>query len=133
MATDNKASWLISYANTWIRQKNFEYIGERVDGHKHQFDHVSILAQGTVTVDTLKEDGTRNTSTHTGPKLLVMPKGTTHSVTSVSGDPIWFCIFADETINGEEFRQFNTCEDSLTPQSINDIELSTLSIPAELD
>ena len=33
------------YANVWVRQKIFTKVGEEIGGHKHKYDHLSILAR----------------------------------------------------------------------------------------
>ena len=60
--------------------------------HVHRFDHLSILADGVVTVEV---DGV--VQVLTGPAVLTIEAGKEHKVTSLS-DVTWFCIHAtDET------------------------------------
>lgn len=56
--------------------------------HKHNFDHLSILAQGTAIM---------NGITYHAPDVLTILAGVEHSITALT-DTIWYCIHAtDET------------------------------------
>ncbi|MFB9244502.1 AraC family ligand binding domain-containing protein [Massilia antarctica] len=58
--------------------------------HVHKFDHLSILASGTVTV-TL--DGVAQT--HVGPTCLTIRAGQVHRIEALT-DSVWFCVHAHE-------------------------------------
>lgn len=86
------------YANIWIRQKKFEKAGQTIGGHKHKYDHVSLLSSGTVEV---KVDNI--TKTFTAPTFIVIRKDKIHDVTSLTDDVLWYCIFANRDIEGEVY------------------------------
>lgn len=56
--------------------------------HKHRYDHLSVLASGTVEVEC---DGVR--VVHDGPKCLLIKAHTHHGVKALT-DATWFCIHA---------------------------------------
>ena len=58
--------------------------------HKHAFDHLSVLASGTVQITV---DGV--TKTVTGPACLTIEAGKHHGVKAVT-DPVWYCIHATD-------------------------------------
>ncbi len=61
--------------------------------HVHPFDHLSILASGTVAVTV--DDASMGAIT--GPACINILAGKVHSVTAIT-DAVWFCIHAtDET------------------------------------
>ena len=64
--------------------------GWQAESHKHNIDHMSILASGKVllTVD-------ENQSEHTAPCVLTVQAGKVHSIYAVE-EAIWFCIHATE-------------------------------------
>lgn len=68
---------------TWLQQ------------HSHPYDHLSILAKGSVTVEA---GGVK--SWHTGPECMVIKAGIKHSVTALT-DAVWFCVHATEDTNPE--------------------------------
>lgn len=64
--------------------------------HRHEHDHLSILASGTVEVSV---DGT--TRTITGPACLTVIAGQHHAVRALS-DSVWFCIHATDCTDSEK-------------------------------
>lgn len=60
--------------------------GLRLDQHRHNFDHLSILASGSVVVSV---DGVD--TQHDAPKCMVIEAGKSHSVTSLT-DTVWYCV-----------------------------------------
>lgn len=63
--------------------------------HVHPFDHLSILASGTVS---LKVDD--DIRIITGPACLTIAAGKAHAVTAIT-DAVWFCIHAISDENPE--------------------------------
>ncbi len=66
--------------------------GYQAGTHSHNYDHLSILAIGTVSVEL---DGA--STDHTGPTCIVIKAGQEHRITAHT-DSVWFCVHAtDET------------------------------------
>lgn len=67
--------------------------GYSVVSHKHSYDHISILSQGTVAV-TVCED----TEIYTAPSVIKIQAGINHSISTIEGygPAIWQCIHACE-------------------------------------
>lgn len=66
--------------------------GMYAEQHIHKYDHLSILASGTVL---LEVDG--DAIEKTGPACLTIRAGSAHKITALT-DAVWFCIHAtDET------------------------------------
>lgn len=65
--------------------------GWKATSHRHEFDHLSILAKGraTVTRDGESED-------FEAPACVVIKKGVVHEI-AASEDAVWFCIHATES------------------------------------
>jgi quercetin dioxygenase-like cupin family protein len=64
--------------------------------HKHDFDHLSVLASGTVE---LLVDGAR--SEVTGPACITIEAGKHHGVKALT-DVVWFCIHATDCTDSHE-------------------------------
>ncbi|WOB06456.1 hypothetical protein [Piscinibacter gummiphilus] len=62
--------------------------GKRLVQHVHPFDHLSVLAVGTVVVEV---DGAREV--FVGPRCLTIKAGKAHAVEALT-DAVWFCIHA---------------------------------------
>jgi quercetin dioxygenase-like cupin family protein len=64
--------------------------------HRHQHDHLSLLASGTAVVEV---EGRRRTLQ--GPACIVIEAGKTHSVTAIT-DVTWYCVHATDCTNPEQ-------------------------------
>jgi len=99
------------FANVWIRQKHFERAGVIIPGHKHNYDHLSILASGKVEINA---DGV--ITEHEGAKFLVIRKDVVHTVKALSDDVIWYCVFANRDIYGDVFdKELNDPLEEMSP------------------
>lgn len=70
--------------------------GMLLQQHRHQFDHLSLLANGTAVVEV---DGKRR-AMH-GPDCIVIEAGKNHSVTAVT-DVTWYCVHATDCTDPEQ-------------------------------
>lgn len=86
------------YANTWIRQKRFNKAGETSVGHKHKYDHVSILASGHVSVNV---DG--KIKEFKAPTFIIIRADKEHKITALTEDVLWYCVFANRDLDGNVY------------------------------
>ena len=82
--------------NIWVRQNYLEKAGDKVGGHIHYFDHVSLLAKGSVEV---RIDGQEPHVFH-APTFIVIRKQHRHEITALEDDTSWYCVFAVRDIDG---------------------------------
>ena len=82
--------------NIWVRQHYLEKAGDKVGGHIHYFDHVSLLAKGSVQVSI---DGQEPHTFH-APTFIVIRKQHRHEITALVDDTSWYCVFAARDIDG---------------------------------
>lgn len=85
--------------NIWVRQNYFEKKGDKVGGHVHYFDHVSILAKGSVKV-TIDNDQSKE-YIFNAPTFIVIKKEHRHEVEALEDDTSWYCVFAARDIDGD--------------------------------
>lgn len=86
------------FGNVWVRSNLLEKAGDHNDGgHKHHFDHVSLLAKGSVKVEVEGHEP----KTFTAPKFIVIKKEHNHKFTALEDGVIWYCVFALRDVNGE--------------------------------
>lgn len=64
--------------------------GCTIGSHAHKFDHLSLLARGTVIVHT-----DETTERFTAPACLTIKAGVHHEITALT-DTVWYCIHATE-------------------------------------
>jgi len=75
--------------NVYARQMMMP-AGYKVDTHKHNYDHLSILARGTALV---KVDG--NEQLYIAPACISIEKDKVHEIIAID-DMVWFCIHSTE-------------------------------------
>jgi len=63
-------------------------------GHRHEYSHLSILAQGEVDVVT-RHDGEARHRRYTAPACIDIPAGVHHEIRALR-DSVWFCVHATD-------------------------------------
>ncbi len=98
--------------NVFVKMIPLNGIGDKVAGHAHVFDHITLLSVGKVR---MKHDN--GEQVHTAPCLIVTPKGITHEFTNLVDQSILCCIHAIR--NGDSL-------DDIAPQDITETEAQKL-------
>ncbi len=89
---------------------HFVTSGDKNEGHTHNFDHVTLLAKGSVEVDV---EG--NKTTFAAPHMIFIAKGKRHFLTALADDTIAYCVHALRTGEREE----DILDPSMVPAGIN--------------
>ena len=76
-------------SNIFIKMMHFKNKGECECGHKHTYDHISLLAKGSVLV---KVNGQE--TVFTAPHMIYVSKDHHHEITALEDNTLWFCIHA---------------------------------------
>jgi len=76
-------------SNVWIKLMKFVKTGDFVPGHKHNFDHGTVLSQGSVEVDIAGEK-----TTFTAPTIIYIEKDLIHKITALEPNTVVLCIHA---------------------------------------
>ena len=98
--------------NVFVKMHTMHDYGQKIFGHAHKFDHITLLASGKVA---MKAAG--KTVEHTAPCLIVTPKGVVHEFECVSSKAVLCCIHAIR--DGDEM-------DDVAPQDITRAEADAL-------
>jgi quercetin dioxygenase-like cupin family protein len=85
------------FGNIWVRQNTIEKTGESFPGHKHKFDHVTLLVKGSIEVEV---EGYAPKQ-FVAPTFVIIRKEHEHKVTSLTDDVIYYCVFALRNLDGE--------------------------------
>jgi hypothetical protein len=93
----NRLHELGYFGNIWVRQNLLENVGDIHPGHKHNFDHVSLLASGRVEVTV---DG-YPPKEFTAPTFIVIKKEHHHTFKALENNTLWYCVFALRDVNGD--------------------------------
>lgn len=83
--------------NVWVKQNYLAKAGDRAGGHKHFFDHVSLLTQGSVRVEVKGFEP----KVFNAPTFIVIKKEYEHDFVALEDGTLWYCIFALRDENGE--------------------------------
>lgn len=94
--------------NVFVKMIPLAKVGDKVQGHAHVFDHITLLSVGSVL---MKHDN--GEATYTAPCLIVTPKGITHEFTSLTDFSLLCCIHAIRDGDGV---------DDVAPQEISEAQ-----------
>lgn len=84
-------------SNLWLRQMHFLKVGDRNEGHVHNFDHITLLAKGSVTVDVEGQ-----LTEFVAPQMIYITKGKRHFLIAKEDDTVAYCVHALRTGEKEE-------------------------------
>lgn len=76
-------------ANLWTRQMHFEKAGDVEKGHTHQFDHLTLLAHGSLKVIV---EGVA--TEFKAPHMIYINKDKVHELVALEDDTVAYCIHA---------------------------------------
>jgi hypothetical protein len=105
------------FGNIWVRQNNLPHAGDVFAGHKHYFDHITLLVRGSVEVEV---DG-HPAKKFKAPTFIVIRKEHRHKITALEDDVLFYCVFALRDVNGEVFDPvYGVRHDPLSATSVTD-------------
>jgi hypothetical protein len=92
------------FGNIWVRSHYFKKAGDtNGGGHYHHFDHVTLLAVGSVKVEV---EGHDPKEFH-APTFIVIKKEHKHKFTALTDGVVYYCVFALRDENGELTDMYN--------------------------
>lgn len=86
-----------SAGNIWLRQMEFIKAGDTNEAHLHNYDHMTLLAHGSVKVHV---DG--NTSIFKAPQMIFIKSGKRHFIEAIEDGTIAYCVHALRNIDTED-------------------------------
>ena len=75
--------------NVFVKMHLFNHTGDTHEGHAHAFDHITLLATGSVKM--VHDNGEAEFK---APHLIVTPKGIKHQFTALEPNTVFCCIHA---------------------------------------
>jgi quercetin dioxygenase-like cupin family protein len=97
-------------SNLWIKLMTFENAGDINDGHKHLFDHPTLLVKGRMEVDIEGEK-----TVFQAPHIIFITKETMHTLTALEAGTVAACIHAIR--DGDEVEDI--VDPSMIPNGVN--------------
>jgi len=93
---------LISLSNVYTRMMHFVKKGDTEMGHKHTFDHATLISSGSVLYEVLSDAGeVQYSKTFTAPDMVFVDKGRFHRITSLEDNTVCGCIHALRTVGDD--------------------------------
>lgn len=84
-------------ANLFSRQMHFKRAGDVEQGHTHQFDHLTLLAKGSLKVTVNGE-----VTYFAAPQMIYIHKDHEHELVALEDDTVAYCIHALRTKDQSE-------------------------------
>jgi quercetin dioxygenase-like cupin family protein len=75
--------------NVFVKMMTLGLPGDKVEGHAHAFDHITLLSKGRVIMRAKGEE-----KEHSAPKLIVTPKGIVHEFEALESSCVLCCVHA---------------------------------------
>lgn len=98
--------------NVFVKLHHFENAGDTHQGHAHVFDHITLLASGSVKM--VHDNGEAE---YKAPHIIVTPKGITHQFTALEANTTFFCIHAIRDGDGVD----DVAKQDITPEEAFDL------------
>ena len=83
--------------NLWTRQMYFAKAGDANEGHVHNYDHITLLAYGSVRVHV---EG--NTTDFKAPQMIYVKAGKSHFIEALEDGTVAYCVHALRDKDSEE-------------------------------
>ena len=97
--------------NVFVRQMPFEKAGDQVQGHRHNFDHVTYVVRGGLRIERLDDDGNVlkvvEKRARDGFNWLLIEAGKVHRITALEDKSLGHCIYAHRNAQGEVVQEYD--------------------------
>jgi quercetin dioxygenase-like cupin family protein len=118
----NPLIYLGCVANLFARQMHFKKAGDIENGHKHEFDHLTLLAKGSLRVYVEGQ-----TTEFKAPHMIYIHKDKNHELTALEDDTVAYCIHALRDKNGTG----DILDPTMIPNGIDPLTVSTTVLKHE--
>jgi len=102
------------FGNIWVRQNILEKAGQACEGHRHSFDHVSLLTSGAVEVEIQGHPARQ----FKAPTFIIIRKEHEHKFTALADNTNWYCVFALRDLDGRVSDLYTMDHDPLGQESL---------------
>ncbi len=94
-----KVEWVSG--NVFIRPNTLKEKGDFVHGHKHNFDHTTIIFTGAAHVKATLPDGTIREADFVAPAHFLVRKDVEHEITATEPETQFWCVYSHQTPQGK--------------------------------
>src|SRR5665213_2438264 len=93
--------------NIFIRPNALLPKGYFIEGHKHLFDHTTIVFTGSVHVKRINLDETVTEEDFKSPSHFLVKAGVSHEITSLEDDTTYWCVFSHRNAQGDVVQEWD--------------------------
>lgn len=97
-------------ANLFSRQMHFKKVGDMEMGHTHPFDHLTLLAAGSLKVTVEGKE-----TVFKAPHMIYIHKDKVHELVALEDNTVAFCIHALRDGNGVD----DILDPAMIPEGVN--------------
>jgi hypothetical protein len=90
------------WGNVYLRPIFFPSAGSVLVGHKHNFDHITWLSKGSISLKFILPNGETGERQYTAPAPILIKKDVIHEITALEDGVIADCIYALRDANTGE-------------------------------
>lgn len=87
--------------NIYIRPNPLPNKGDIVTGHKHNFDHTTIVFKGSVHVKGVLPNGTVIEQDFVAPSYFLVKAEVEHEITALEDNTEFWCVYSHRTPQGD--------------------------------
>jgi quercetin dioxygenase-like cupin family protein len=93
--------------NIFIRQSMVHAAkGSKIEGHKHAFDHTTIVFTGAVHVRATLPDGGVIERDFAAPSHFLVKSDVEHEITATEDDTTFWCVYSHRTPQGDVVQEW---------------------------
>ncbi len=93
--------------NIYIRPNRLSESGAKIEGHKHKFDHTTVVFTGAVHVKANLPDGSVREGDFKAPAHFLVRKDVEHTITATEPDTVFWCVYSHRTPQGDVIQDFD--------------------------
>jgi quercetin dioxygenase-like cupin family protein len=93
--------------NIFIRSNTLAQVGDKVDGHKHNFDHTTIVFKGAVHVRAVLPSGEIKERDFSAGSHFLVRKDVEHEITATEDNTIFWCVYSHTTAQGTISQEYD--------------------------
>lgn len=98
--------------NIFIRPNVLEKAGDKVTGHKHNFDHTTIVFSGAIRVKAKLPSGAEIEREFTAPAHCLIKAGVEHEITALQDGTLFWCVYSHRDPQGRVVERYTGWPDA---------------------
>lgn len=93
--------------NVYIRPNHLSKVGDVTHGHKHNFDHTTIVFKGGIRVKARLPDGSSVDREFLAPSHCLIRADVEHEISALVDNTEYWCVYAHRTPQGDVVTEYD--------------------------